>query len=1019
MPESYSLEDLGYVFNPLGESAQDATRRIDGLEQSVSNLSRSMRSMSQQNTQLMQMLTQSMSSMSDQVSALVASLQNLNSTTSRNRQTIQETSMNMDSMFEVYRKMGVEVNSLNLDLKTLTFTESEYNKVMKIGNEYNTQRDTAYAQLSRKYTAIKVLLNNMTEAEKQNTQEGRNLVALSRQIYEQMNMFQQQTGKFQLQVGNYSKAMTGLNIATQQVVRELPVLAQSAQMFVMAISNNVPILVDNIKAVKASSEAAQKLKDDLEEVALAAAAGGDSVTYMAKKAEAEAIKIETVGQGLKKSILSWQTLLVVVLSVLPRVIKAIQDKRKAMEEAAKAGKNLANALKIVAEGTASVNAEAEKSVNTIESMTYIMNDSNRSMDDRIAAVKVLREETGDLLDVYSDQEVIEGRATEAINNHTEALIKQANAQGYLNKIAELADKRADVEYRRIELEFKIADQEEELAKLREKERIKDEENNRYYEEMGARSGAGFVPLANDYTQARIAMQNALDATKKELSELDYNKQMSEFERAQKMFLDLLDPQWLSQAIQTGGSKGVKDALNKMVDYYFDYNESVARLNEDANQKEIMLLDLKYDKQVESLEKTREQLREEGNLTEEQEKYINGIIINLREEQGREINALIEKQMDEERQIKLDKEIETLKLQLDTEDNMAIERYNNDLLQKRALIKNEIAYWNEYMLILARYGVLSAAEIKNIQANIARLEEQFNDAIPQSILGWLGLISDTKFTKRQEANLKKMYSNATKFMNEWMDARIEMAKIAVEAAEKETEATKKMLDYEMEARANGYAYNITLARKEYEEKLKLEREAIAEQERLQKIQEQIDTATQASSLVTATAELWASMGKAGTLAVVLASAATAAMWASFIGAKYQAAQLTRKKMFGEGGMEYLDYGGSHASGHDIDFGHTKDGTQRTVERGEIIGVINKRNVSKYGVHTIKGVIDSLNNGTFEDKYGLKYAMLGGSRTDLSRLEKGVDSLVSQGEKRTYVSGGKTIEVYKHSKRVILN
>ena len=73
-----------------------------------------------------------------------------------------------------------------------------------------------------------------------------------------------------------------------------------------------------------------------------------------------------------------------------------------------------------------------------------------------------------------------------------------------------------------------------------------------------------------------------------------------------------------------------------------------------------------------------------------------------------------------------------------------------------------------------------------------------------------------------------------YMDEFMDKRIEMAEIAVEAAQKESEAAKTNLDYEMEARANGYAHNVDLARREYEEKLAIEQKTIEEKKRLQKI-----------------------------------------------------------------------------------------------------------------------------------------------------------------------------------------
>ena len=206
-----------------------------------------------------------------------------------------------------------------------------------------------------------------------------------------------------------------------------------------------------------------------------------------------------------------------------------------------------------------------------------------------------------------------------------------------------------------------------------------------------------------------------------------------------------------------------------------------------------------------------------------------------------------------------------------------------------------------------------------------------------------------------------------YMNEWMDKRIEMAEIAVEQAEKEANAAKTALDYEQQARANGYANNVELARKEYEEKLALQQQAIAEQKRLQKIQDSINTAQQISSLVTATANLWSAYSGIPVAGPALAIAATALMWGSFLAAKVQAAQVAGTVTHGEGMAEYLNYGGSHASGNDIDFGHTRDGKRRRVERGEVVGVIRKDSVEKYGATTVMNIIQSLNGGTFERNY----------------------------------------------------
>ena len=135
--------------------------------------------------------------------------------------------------------------------------------------------------------------------------------------------------------------------------------------------------------------------------------------------------------------------------------------------------------------------------------------------------------------------------------------------------------------------------------------------------------------------------------------------------------------------------------------------------------------------------------------------------------------------------------------------------------------------------------------------------------------------------------------------------------------------------------------------------------IAADRKAQRAQESIDNLTQASSLVTASANLWKTLSA---ISPALAIAAIATMWGSFAAAKIRARQLTTEK-YGEGTVELLQ-GGSHASGHDIDLGTKPDGTRRRAEGGEYFAVINRRNSRRYGA-MIPEVINSLNDGTFSD------------------------------------------------------
>lgn len=262
------------------------------------------------------------------------------------------------------------------------------------------------------------------------------------------------------------------------------------------------------------------------------------------------------------------------------------------------------------------------------------------------------------------------------------------------------------------------------------------------------------------------------------------------------------------------------------------------------------------------------------------------------------------------------------------------------------------------------------------------------------------------------------------INTAIDAWMKEADAAINAANARVDAAQRALDAEIEARNNGYANNVVQAQKDLELEKQQQQKVIEEKQKAQKAQLAIDTITQASSLITASANIWSSLSGIPVVGVGLAVAALATMWASFIASKAKAAQVT-KETYGDGTVELLQ-GGSHASGNDIDLGMTKDGKNRRAEGGEYFAIINKRNSRRFG-SIIPDVINSFNDGTFADKYqransdmaGVALAMVGSNGTDVSALERGVDAIRKQGERSRFVDGdGNTIEIYKNVTRKIL-
>lgn len=269
---------------------------------------------------------------------------------------------------------------------------------------------------------------------------------------------------------------------------------------------------------------------------------------------------------------------------------------------------------------------------------------------------------------------------------------------------------------------------------------------------------------------------------------------------------------------------------------------------------------------------------------------------------------------------------------------------------------------------------------------------------------------------QQSAFGEVVSSMQDSLSSLADSWYQLADAAVQAADKQVESAQKALDAEIEARNNGYANNVEQAQKNLMLEKKQQKQALKEREKAQKAQLALDTLTQTSSLVTATANIWSAFSTVPPLALAM----IALMWGSFALAKVKAAQVAGvqnkgDEKYAEGTVELLE-GGSHASGHDIDLGRKKNGKRRRAEGGEYFAIINKRNSRKYG-SIIPDVINSFNNGTFADKYqrascamaGCAINMAGG--TDVSRLEKDVRAIRQQGDDGRMVESDGTM-VIKH-------
>lgn len=194
----------------------------------------------------------------------------------------------VDALTQAQNRYNQAADATNIQVKELDLRTKALNQTAKYQAQINQSAEGSYNRLAAQYALNKIKLNAMSAAERSATDAGKKLEQETAAIYKEMIRLQEATGNHRLSVGNYAKSWDGLGVSVSQVVRELPAAAVSLNTFFLGISNNIPIVIDEIKKVREQNKAL-------------AAEGKPTVS---------------VTKQIVSALFSWQTALVVVLYAL-------------------------------------------------------------------------------------------------------------------------------------------------------------------------------------------------------------------------------------------------------------------------------------------------------------------------------------------------------------------------------------------------------------------------------------------------------------------------------------------------------------------------------------------------------------------------------------------------------------------------------------------------------------------------------------------------------------------------------
>lgn len=1090
----------------------------------------------------------------------------------------------VDPLAQAQEKLAYAQSDENKQLKLYSTQIKEANQIAQLQVQIANSAEGSYNRLSAQYALNKIRLNQMSAAEREAADSGKKLEAETNAIYQQMIKLQEATGNYRLSVGHYQKTWDGLGISISQVVRELPAVAVSLNTFFLGISNNIPMIVDEINRLRRQNE-------------LLAAEGKEQIN---------------VTRSIVKSLFSWNTALVVLLTVFSMYGKEIITWVGNLFKAKNAVISTTEALDNIAKELEDTNNSYGNNIVKLKQLQQEWKnlETTAKKDQWIKDNKSNFDQLGVSVNNVTDAENIFVDNTEAVINALKLRAKAAAAQ----KLAADEYEKALIARNKAETEagkgpsgwdkfknwwvqsslratdefgvgpsaanLQVADQIS--AEDFRQQRIKDLNDEA---DAAEKTGDAYFDLAAGYEKAAKAQLEAAGIEGKHKTRTreprdltrTINQNDIKIQREyEESVTELLKDEYAKR--RKAAADQVQDENNKLREMYRlneEYVKSVdgkyKKLTEDQKKQidrqqelitktiannlralDLQLQQIQNEQKVASLQTQRNTINPTDTsaateAAQNQESTVTTNVVVTRDASQMEASLVEERKLMEEN---LDLEyaliLDTNKRLLEAGDNQA--RSEEEILIE--LNKKKLELWSEYdqkildarerdienQLELVKKGsedelnlLLQQNEIRRqlaLAQNAAKPAEQqvstsvINAQFDKSAAQTKGSFQMTSFDEQQALDeavfneVKRSETEITRFKLEqekarwqeqirlaesggldWsqaqidaakstvkgidrelseldnfimnigkkglggtlleklgfsddqidalgdavnivieqlqsiMDAEVELAEQAVEAAEKRVEAAQSAYDAEVEARNNGYANNVATAKKELEQEKKNQQEKQKMLAAAQKRQENLNTVIQASSLITASANLWSSFSSIPIVGPALALAAIATMWTSFAVAKVKAKQVTasQSEEYGEGGLEFLE-GGSHASGNDIDLGvENKKKRRMKAEGGEALAIINKQRTRKYR-KILPDVVDSLNKGTFEDKYlnafanseGLSISLNSNNSIDLSKIENDVRSIRKQNEIRYYaMPDGTVVMQRKNVKRIIKN
>ena len=328
-------------------------------------------------------------------------------------------------------ELKAEQKKLNQQLKDNTITEAEYASKMAQNREEIKSYNASIRALSKEYqsnikiqkaeegslVALREQLNMLRkEYDRLGNREsnrGQQLQKEIQDINKTLMEAEAATGRFQRNVGNYESGFKGLNMSVQQILREMPNAAMSMNTFFLAISNNIPMLVDEINRLREANKAA-------------AAEGRAGVS---------------IWKALSGAFFSWNTAISVGVTLLTvyggEIVKWIGNLFNAKKQVG----ILADEVNRYNSAMVEARKRAGEEIGQLRVLYSQVSNVNLSMEARLSAVKKLQTEYPAYFKNLTKEQILAGNASAAYRQLTNDIMAAARARAAQERIDELAGRQ--------------------------------------------------------------------------------------------------------------------------------------------------------------------------------------------------------------------------------------------------------------------------------------------------------------------------------------------------------------------------------------------------------------------------------------------------------------------------------------------------------------------------------------------------------------------------------------------------